>query len=492
MMLHPGQLVDRWRQLPPVPRLLVGTALLILLLYLLRPTAPRQPLLDNAARVQVETARLASLQPRLALFGRVESPSSATLSSSITALVADTPALPGDSVRAGELILQLDPQEAALARAQANAALQQALAQKASARKRHQSDRRALALEQELTQMAEENLARLTRLKDNNLVSQTQLDEARQTLARQRLNLETRQLAVANFANDMQRLNSDIERAQAARDQADLDLSRSSVQAPFAGRITTLHVAIGERVRPGDRLIELYADRNIEIRAQIPASHLGEVRRGLAKGELIGELQLESGGARVRLARLASEVAAGRGGVDGLFVLEQAGMMPELGRPLPMTLLLPPQDDVLALPAAALHGLDRVYRLDAEQRLQTVPVQRVGDWIDRQGRSRILVRGAFNEGDRVVITQLPGAIDGMQVQPTLRGETPVAVAPAADTASDKDSTDPASADMTSDPVKQLDGSAASIPAADATSNMAADPADSAAASDASASEQSAP
>ncbi|MCC1495851.1 efflux RND transporter periplasmic adaptor subunit [Alcanivorax sp. 1008] len=425
----PARLSALWRELPPVPRLLIGTIVVITLLVLFKPPAPQEPATDSSPRVLIEIARPGLFAPQLSLFGRIESPASATLSSSVTALVQQAVALPGDRVSAGDLILQLDPREAALARAQADAALSQTQAQKASATKRHQSDRKALELEQQLTDLAKQNVGRLERLRETNLASQTQLDEARQALARQQLSLETRQLAVSNYQNDVRRLDSEIERAQAARDQADLDLARSEVRAPFDGRITALHVAEGERVRPGEPLISLYADQGIEIRAQIPLNHLPEVRAGLDAGGLAGELVIENRRLPLRLARLAGEVERGRGGIDGLFILDASDVTPELGRPLPMTLTLPPRDGLVALPAAALHGLDRVYRLDDENRLQTVAVTRIGDWQGADGEQRLLFQGDFQPGDRLVINQLPGAIDGLRVQPAEGGQTPQGLEP---------------------------------------------------------------
>jgi HlyD family secretion protein len=437
-----SRLNRHWRELPPVPRLLIGTIALIVLLTLFKPSAPQRPVVDSSPRVLVEIAQPGSFSPHLALFGRIESPASATLSSSVTAQVQAALALPGDRVNQGDLILQLDPREAALARAQADAALSQAEAQRATAVRRHQSDRKALELEQQLTRLAGESVARLERLRETNLASQTQLDDARQNLARQQLNLESRQLAVSNYQNDLRRLDSEIERARAARDQADLDLARSQVHAPFDGRITALHVAEGERVRPGERLISLYADRGIEIRAQIPVAHLPEVRIGMAGGGLRGELQVETQRVPVRLARLAGEVERGRGGVDGLFILEESSVTPELGRPLPMTLTLPPRPGLVALPASALHGLDRVYRVNSQHQLETIAVRRIGEWQDADGTQRLLFQGNIQPGDRLMVNQLPGAIDGLRVRAEEQGHTPTGqpdpLAPAADTALEPD------------------------------------------------------
>lgn len=418
-------LQQHWQALPPVPRLIVGTLVAILLLSVFRPTAEEVPETDLAPRVSTETVRTAAFPPQLLLFGRIESPASATLSSSVTALVAETPLLPGDRVEQGDLILALDPREATLARDQAQAALSQALAQKASASRSHQSDLKALKLERQLTAMAEDNANRLEKLFKQSLASQAQLDEARQQLARQRLNLEARQLAVSDYRNTVERLDAEITRSQAARDQAELDLERSRVTAPFSGRITTLHVATGERVRPGEPLVSLYAESGVEIRAQIPQRYLPQVRAGLARGALPGQVDIEGQTASLLLERLAGEVSRGQGGVDGLFRLQGDGLVPELGRPMELRLDLPAEENLVAVPAAALHGLNRLYRVDSEQRLDAVEVDRIGEWTDADGNRRILVRGDLAPGDPVMVTQLPGAIDGLRVNPVNQGPTPV-------------------------------------------------------------------
>ena len=419
-----AKLSSGWRALPPVPRLIIGTLVVLLLLSALRPGAPRAPETSHAPRVAVEPVHPATFSPQLSLFGRVESPASATLSSSVMADVQELLVLPGYRVKAGEIILRLNPKEAELTRAQAQAALNQTRAQLAAARARHQSDLKSLALENSLTELAQQNVGRLEQLRERQLASQIQLDDARQQLARQQLSLEARQLAVNNHPHDIRQLEGEIARTQAILEQAELDLSRSTVSAPFDGRVTSLHVAAGERVRPGEPLVSLYAERGVEIRAQIPANALPQVRAGLAQGNLTGELVIESQRLPLSLARLAGEVSAGRGGVDALFTLDAPDFTPELGRPLPLRLNLAPLDNLVALPGAALHGMDRVYRVNSKNELETNPGQRIGEWLSPHNRTLLLFRGDFQEGDQIMVNQLPGAIDGLRVVPVLNPQAP--------------------------------------------------------------------
>jgi hypothetical protein len=58
------------------------------------------------------------------------------------------------------------------------------------------------------------------------------------------------------------------------------------------------------------RLISLYADQGIEIRAQIPLGHLPEVRAGLIAGGLSGELVIENRRLPLQLADLPAKWSA--------------------------------------------------------------------------------------------------------------------------------------------------------------------------------------
>lgn len=426
MAEHFQRVQEQWRSLPPVPRIIIATLVTIILLWTLKPSAPVKPETDTSPRVSVEYARAGTFSPELLLFGRIQSPASATLSASVAAEVSAIPILAGTRVSKGKPLVTLDTREAQLALEQAQAALDRAQADRDATRNRYRSDQKALKLEQNLTELSQQDVARLEQLRESNMASQRQLDDARQALARQQLSLENRRLVVDNYRHDIQRLDAEVARARAARDQAALDMERSAVAAPFDGRITTVHVAPGERVRPGEPLVSLYADSGVEISAQIPQRHLPAVREGLDNsGTLPGTLFLEGKQLPLTLKRLAGEVRAGQGGVDGLFHLDDATLIPELGRPLELTLSLPPRDNLVAVPAPALHGLNRIYQVDSEERLSAIIVERVGEWRDADGNRRLLVRGDIPPGAALMTTQLPGAIDGQHVQPQGTAQTPL-------------------------------------------------------------------
>ena len=81
----------------------------------------------------------------------------------------------------------------------------------------------------------------------------------------------------------------------------------------------------------------------------------------------------------------------------GLFVRAEI-----LGRTLP---------DAILLPRTALHEDDRVLVLDAESRLHFRPVEVV-----RRRSEDVVIAGGLAAGERVCVSNLPGAVDGMAVR----------------------------------------------------------------------------
>ena len=119
------------------------------------------------------------------------------------------------------------------------------------------------------------------------------------------------------------------------------------------------------------------------------------------------------------LARLSRSVKSGQSGLDAFFEIESAEQttLPEIGRVVALTVTLPLEEDVVALPVQSIYENDRIYRVE-DDRLRAVNVSRVGDYLDAEGHYRVLVRAPeLRSGQTIVTTQLPRAISGLLVAP---------------------------------------------------------------------------
>ncbi len=413
---HPGPRRSRWpRRLLPIA--LLGLAVAgFLLLRATRPVAPPVVAPEPAWRVQAVEVHPDRVAPHLWLYGTVEAPRQIELEAAVAAEVAQVPIREGQTVVAGANLVVLDDRDLTLILSQREAELRDLDAQIASEQARHVVQREALRREQTLLALAERALERAQDLQRRNMTSEAALDEARQVLERQALAVEMRQLEVSDHPTRLAQFQARRARAEALRDQARLDRERAIVAAPFPGLVVRVRVAPGDRVRVGDPLLALYPVADLELRAQIPFRYLPALRAAQAADTPpVATALVDGQPVQAVLERLGGQTDPGRGGLDALLRVTAGADVLAPGRVVALTLDLPPEDDVVALPFEALYGLNRVYRLE-EGRLAAVAVEWVGERHEAEGRTVVLVRGPeLRAGDRIVATQLPNAVTGLKV-----------------------------------------------------------------------------
>ncbi|RTE66602.1 efflux RND transporter periplasmic adaptor subunit [Amphritea opalescens] len=399
------------------------------ILKMTKPTAPSKPPQEKVWTVRVIPAAPASYSPQLSLYGRIESPSSSTLSSSINAFVEKRLVAEGDNVHEGQLLVQLDNRDASLLLAQKQADVDRIKALIAAEKVSYQANIKALKIEQELVNLTQRTLKRYQDLNSRNLTSQNQLDDARRTKQLQALSLNSRQQSIDDHPNQLAQLEAQLKQSIALRDSAALDLERSQITAPFTGRIAEISIAAGERVRSGDPILTVYHTGSLEVRAQIPSRYLPQLHQQLKQGKAIMATALLDGQSLdLTLERFAAAMNSGSAGVDALFRINADDYRGEPGRSVSLELTMPEQHNLLSLPPQAIFGTNRIYTVK-DNRLQANTVTRVGDRRDRDGRSNVLVHSEqLQPGDLILATQLPNAMTGLLVE--IANDKPVSAATA--------------------------------------------------------------
>ena len=400
----------------PMPLVIVGTTLLVVMaLFAMRPKPSKNPSVNVYPLVQTIAADASKHRPIVTLYGRVESPHESKLASTINAYVDQVLVQEGDIVKADEIIVQLEDSEVKLAYEQRWAEVEDIKAQVEAEKQQYQADLKALQAEKELLALAKRSMDRYNKLLEKKLGSEASLDDAKQRLRSQELSLSQRELAVNNHPNRLKRLNAQLTKVTALRDQAALDLARTRVTAPFDGRVTAVNVSPGNRVRPGDVVITMFDVSHVEVRAQIPSRYLSSVERALSTDmELDASMALNDDMIPLRLERMAGSISQGQGGVDALFSLEQKGRLITLGRAGEVYLHMPPMDDSLALPPTAIYGQERIYSVE-DGALNSVKIERLGEVLMNSGERWQLVRAKIPDGTPILVTQLSNAVGGLQV-----------------------------------------------------------------------------
>jgi len=305
----------------------------------------------------------------------------------------------GDRVAAGAVLAQLDPRDLQPRVAQARADVEREQI-------RHSGDRKAIAQEKILLDLAVTKQSRFEKLKNARLGAVSAYDQASEDVARIRLSLTQREQSIAEHPARLAQL-------QARLEEAERDAARGEIVAPFAARIGKVEVAAGDQVQAGQTLLRLYASDELFLRARVPAIYAEELRTALQRGEEL-KASADFGAVTIHavLERISGEADAR--GVDVLLRIENDTHLP-VGAFVNAVLERPAANEVFVVPFSALHGGERIYAV-RDGRLVGTRVTRIGE--RREGDEvRLLVRSPeIAPGELLMTTHLPNAIDGLAVE----------------------------------------------------------------------------
>lgn len=378
-----------------------------------RPKQAPVPPTEQVWRVEAITVEPAVLSPQLTLYGKVESPELTRAAAPGVGRVSRVLVLEGQRVRRGQLLLELDSRDFEPRVVQAKGQVDELLAAMDSERLRHAADLDLLEQERRLLDFAAADVARFERLREENFYSQAAVDQSRQALARQQINLRSRELAIKDHQARMAQLRSRLDQARASLEQAQLALLRSRVIAPFDGIVAKLEVAQGDQVNNGQTLLILYPLAGLEVRAKIPAPYQEEILDLVGRGQTLeATTRLAGETLGLKLARLSG--AADTRGLDAFFRFTTPHDQLRVGSLLTLYLSRAAVQGAMAVPYAALYGGRQVYRIEAG-RLQAVQVEVLGELAGE--RPMLLIRSdGLKGGDLVMTTHLPNAVTGLRVE----------------------------------------------------------------------------
>ncbi|MDE2976304.1 MAG: efflux RND transporter periplasmic adaptor subunit [Acidobacteriota bacterium] len=215
------------------------------------------------------------------------------------------------------------------------------------------------------------------------------------------------------------------EAALANKRRAELDLERTAIRAPFAGRLRAKRVDRGEFVNRGVPLATIYAVDAAEVVLPVPDSELafldlplgGELGRSgprvLLRARFAGGRHEWEG----RIARVGGEIDPATRMVNLIARVDDPYRASGDRPPLSVGLFVDAEvvgrsvESVFQVPRGALVGADRVWLVEGGR----LVLRRVG--ILRADPEVVIVSDGLSAGDRISLTILESAVDGMRVTP---------------------------------------------------------------------------
>lgn len=220
--------------------------------------------------------------------------------------------------------------------------------------------------------------------------------------------------------------------ARADLDKARLDLARTEIRVPFHGRVRERNVGIGQFVTAGMPMGRVFSIDTVEVRLPLTDTQLAELNLplGFTAADLataptvqfsanLGSREYNWTGQIVRIDASIDE--------DTRLIYATAevqspyGMAVSEGMPMAVGLFVNADIEGVAeqvayvMPRLALRNENTVYVIneDNELEIRTVDVLSTSE-------QRVLVTGGVVEGDQVVTSPVPNAVDGMAVEPIFR------------------------------------------------------------------------
>lgn len=378
-----------------LPIVILGGCFSVAVALIRNPTSVEEAALEVIpVSVRVIEVGLESVELLVGSQGKVQAAQSASISAPVAGPIEwISPNMEsGGYVEAGEPLLRLDDADFETALARAQATLQQAAAE---------------------AEFAEQELARLRELAVERLASESQLQDTERRV----------EVSKAQLAN-----------AEASFRQAELDLQRTEIVAPFNAVIDRREVELGQYVNRAQSIGLLYGADEVEVRVPLAIRQLGYLdiplsQRGELDPEQAPDVVLTGfyGGQeytwRGELVRIEASIDPNSNTVQTIIRVQQPqsdAAYQQDSIPLPIGLFVHADiqgrvvEDIISLPRSVIRNNNQVLVVDAENKMYFREVE-----IFRLEEQQVLISGGLLPGEKICISPIQAVVDGMAVQPVV-------------------------------------------------------------------------
>ncbi|WP_439528916.1 efflux RND transporter periplasmic adaptor subunit [Pannonibacter sp.] len=398
-------------------------------------TTPRetrlQPPSERSFIANTATLEAITVAPQITAYGQIRSWKTLQLrASSDGRLVEMSDAFrDGARVKAGDVLLRIDPAEATSRLLDAQANLADAQSDKAEAEEAIGAAERELEATRQQVELRKQALDRQKQLMEKGYSTMALVEQEQLAVASIEQSLNNRLQSVVSARKRIERTDFAVKRGEVAVQDAERVLSESTVTAPFDGILDTVGVTLGRRVSPNEALANLIDPTALEVRFSVSTEQfsrlLGDDGRLLPQPVRailsLGERRIEARGLLERVAAVVGDGEAGRTLFASLDVTADTVFRP--GDFVTVEVEEPALSGVALLPVSAATEDGRILVVGEGDRLEEL-------------QARILRR----RGDEVIVSDVPFGRDyvrerlpqlGAGIRIQKRPASPTATPPAA-------------------------------------------------------------
>lgn len=404
---------------------LVLAVMIAILLITLRPKAKRVTPIKTGVLVKILTAKAQDLNMIIETYGTVKPREILKLVAEVKGkIVKICPSFEeGGFIKKGTVLIKIDPRTYQLEVERRKIQIDQIKAEFKHLQQEIKNLEASINIAKSDVTLVKNDFFRLKKLMSEKVVAQTMLDKAKQRYLARLEHLQELENQLALTGPLKEKLKAQRDMAVVLLGQAELDLERTSIVAPFNGWVLEKTVEVGLHVKSGQYLGGTYSAGAFDIEVRIPVKDLKWLPPDSSPG-LVPEAEIFfdsvdnprpwKGHLARRLAKMDEktrtlpviiEVSESAASVEnsGVFHLKP-GMFVTVkikGKKI---------KHVFVLPRHVVHNGDVVYIVQDNQ-LKIKPVNAL-----RRFKDSIFVDRGLVDGDLVISSPLSGAADGMQVR----------------------------------------------------------------------------
>lgn len=262
----------KWLILPP---LVVGIAVVVLLVRN-RPELKRKAEQEESRVLRVISVPAVDVIPRAIGYGTAEPGRVWKAVAEVKGRVVETHSVlkPGAMVKKGEVLVRIDPAEYELAMSQLNADIAQVNAQLEELTVKEVNDRTSLKIEEQSLTLAVREFERAESLLQRNASSAGEVDQQERNMLTQRQSVQHLRNSLDLLPHQRKALEATLAVKRAGLAQAQLDVDKTVIEAPFNCRLGDLSIELGQFLAVGQVLFEAHSIALTEIETQIPLDQL--------------------------------------------------------------------------------------------------------------------------------------------------------------------------------------------------------------------------
>lgn len=423
-----------------IPALLVGVAALVIAIKSKTPPEKAPPA-ETVTPVRIIETRSLTVVPRAIAYGNVQPGTIwnavAEVGGEITATHAQLKR--GAILPKGAELFRIDPTPYELAVVQIEADIRATEAKLEELAVKETNTRVSLTFEERSLVLSRKDLERQKQLKRKKAVAQAAVDKEERNVLAQEMSVQLQRNTLNLIPAERRTLEAELALNRAKLDDAKLDLEHTVIRAPFDCRIAEVNAEKGQFAAGGQTLAVVDSIDVSEVSAQLPIDRMMTImarRDGpvpditaiagrmpdvlgldpvvrLRAGEFTAQWQ-------ARVARISDTIDPQTRTVGVIVAVAdpyrqvQPGYRPPLVKNMFVEVELRgrPRDGVVVVPRSAIHA-GHVYVVGEEDRLVKKPVET----LFRQTNFAAIKSGLM-AGERVVLTDLVPAVEGMLLRPT--------------------------------------------------------------------------